>query len=209
MPCARGPAAWSRRCGICASSAAESKNVAALIQYAEVRPLRRRRARRRRASRPPRSRFSILCSSEFARGRSLVRDQIRQPRVDRRPEEAGREAGNGRERDDRRRAAANGSAQKAPKRTRSEPIISPRRESRSTSGPASSPTTTVGRMSAIRRARDPDRRMRALETSIWSATSASQVPRPEPSVARKSERNPELPAEEPGPAAGHMTTHGL
>src|SRR5439155_7907024 len=85
---------------------------------------------------------------------------------------------------------AKGSAQKTPKRTRSAAIIRPRRDSRSTSGAAKIPTSSVGRMSAISSALIHSGEWVRLSTSICSATSASQVPSPEPSVARKSERKP-------------------
>ena len=85
---------------------------------------------------------------------------------------------------------ANGSAQKTPKRTRSDPISKARRERRSTSGAASRPTSNVGRMSAISSALIHNGECVRFSTSIWSATSASHVPNPEPSVARKSERKP-------------------
>ena len=48
--------------------------------------------------------------------------------------------------------STNGSAANTPKRARSEPIISHRRDSRSTSGPSRSPITTIGRNSVIRSA---------------------------------------------------------
>jgi hypothetical protein len=47
---------------------------------------------------------------------------------------------------------ANGSRQKTTSRARSEPIIRPRRERRSTSGPSSRPTRIIGRNSAMRSA---------------------------------------------------------
>ena len=48
--------------------------------------------------------------------------------------------------------STNGSAAKTPKRTRSEPIISHRRDIRSTSGPSRSPIATIGRNSVMRTA---------------------------------------------------------
>src|SRR5436309_6059624 len=84
--------------------------------------------------------------------------------------------------------SANGSAQKTRNRTRSEATISPRREKRSSSGPSKSPTTTAGRNSTIMSAltQGPES-VRSL-TSTTSATVASNVPRLEPRVARKSSR---------------------
>ena len=78
-----------------------------------------------------------------------------------------------------------GSAAKTPKRAMSEPIISQRRESRSTSGPSRSPMTTIGRKSAMRspatHTGDPVRSL------MWSvrATAAMYVPKLDPAVARK------------------------
>src|SRR5215208_129285 len=83
---------------------------------------------------------------------------------------------------------ANGSAQNAPTRTRSETIMRPRRESRSSRGPRSRPIATAGRNSAIITAltHGPES-VRSL-TSTISATVASRVPRLEPRVARNSRR---------------------
>ena len=48
--------------------------------------------------------------------------------------------------------STNGSAANTPQRTTSEPIMSRRRDIRSTSGPSRSPITTIGRNSVIRSA---------------------------------------------------------
>ena len=82
----------------------------------------------------------------------------------------------------------NGSAAKTPKRTRSEPIIRRRRESRSISGPTRIPMTKVGRRSAIRSAATQADDSVLVQTSTSSATRASHVPAPEPRVAKKRRR---------------------
>ena len=82
----------------------------------------------------------------------------------------------------------NGSAAKTPKRIRSALTIRRRREKRSISGPTRMPIAKVGSMSAISSAAiQPDECVRC-QTSTSSATSASQVPAPEPIVARKRRR---------------------
>ena len=58
--------------------------------------------------------------------------------------------------------SVNGSTANTPKRAMSEPIMSHRRESRSTSGPSSSPMTTIGRKSAIRSPATQHRRPREI-----------------------------------------------
>ena len=87
------------------SAAPRRRTCTALTQYARSGP-RRRRARRR-ASGPSVQRQVLDRLEQRVRARQvLVRDEVRQPRVDRRPEEAGREAGDGRERDDLRRRSS-------------------------------------------------------------------------------------------------------
>ena len=81
-----------------------------------------------------------------------------------------------------------GSAAKTPKRTRSALTINRRRESRSISGPTRMPIAKVGSMSAISSAAIQPEECVRLQMSTSSATSASQVPAPEPSVARKRRR---------------------
>ena len=75
-------------------------------------------------------------------------------------------------------------------RTRSETIIRPRRETRSSSGPRKSPTATAGRNSAIIRTLTHEPELVRSLTSTTSATVASSVPKLEPSVARNRRRKP-------------------
>ena len=85
-------------------------------------------------------------------------------------------------------APTNGRAQNTARRTRSAEMISRLRESRSTSGPATSPTITDGTKVTMKRAAthhvDPVR----SKTSRVRAIVAIHVPMPEPSVAKKSSR---------------------
>ena len=85
--------------------------------------------------------------------------------------------------------STNGSAAKTPKRTRSETIMSRRRERRSTSGPRTSPITTIGRKSAMRSpaTHTPE----PVSSLMWSvsAIAAMYVPKPEPAVARNRSPN--------------------
>jgi hypothetical protein len=67
---------------------------------------------------------------------------------------------------------ANGRAQKTAARTRSETISSRRRESRSTSGAASSPIRMIGRKSTIRSALTQVFEPVRSKTSTVSATAA-------------------------------------
>ena len=89
-------------------------------------------------------------SSEFASVEVvLVGDEVRHAGVHGRAEEAGRDPGDGRERDDRRRRCRRTGARRRPRRGRGrQPTISRRRWKRSTSGPSASPITTIGRKSA-------------------------------------------------------------
>ena len=83
-------------------------------------------------------------------------------------------------------ASANRSATKTPTLTRSEPTIRRRRSKRSTRGPNASPMTTAGRKSATSSALTHSGECVRSYTSTVSAITASQVPRPETVVARKS-----------------------
>ncbi len=85
---------------------------------------------------------------------------------------------------------ANGRVKKTPARTRSETIMSPRRETRSSSGPSASPTATAGRNSTISRALTHEPEFVRSLMSTTSATVASSVPRLDPSVDRNSSRKP-------------------
>ena len=99
---------------------------------------RPRRSRRRSAGPRAVVVHSTTWSSAFALAApSLTR--FGRPASTAGPEEAVRDAGDGREEDDERRRAGERERPKTPRRTRSEPIISPRRESQSTSGPSSRP----------------------------------------------------------------------
>ena len=83
----------------------------------------------------------------------------------------------------------NGSAQKTASRTRSEVTTNFLRDMRSTNGPATRPTMTDGTMVTMNRAltHHPESCVRSLMSTV-SAISASHVPMPEPSVAKKSSR---------------------
>ena len=83
-------------------------------------------------------------------------------------------------------SSTNGSATNVPARTRSETIISRRRESRSTSGPSVTPITTIGRKSAIRSAANQRPEPVRSKMSTESARAARYVPTEEPAVAQKS-----------------------
>src|SRR5689334_14510571 len=82
----------------------------------------------------------------------------------------------------------NGSAAKTTRRARSDATISRLRESRSSSGPAASPTTTDGRKLTRKSALTHHGECVRAVTSAVSAIVAIHVPTPEPSVARKSRR---------------------
>ena len=125
------------------------------------------------------------------RARQLrVLDEVRQARVDGRPEEAGREPGDARR---ARRSASHcrrtGARRRRVNRTRSAATITRRRERRSTSGAASRPIAIAGRKSAIRSAATHVPECVRSQTSRLSATNASHVPKPEPNAARKSRRS--------------------
>ena len=83
---------------------------------------------------------------------------------------------------------ANGSTQNTTRRTRSAVTISRLRDSLSTSGPATRPTTIDGRKVTMKRTLthhgDP---VRCVMSAV-SAIVAIHVPTPEPSVAKKSNR---------------------
>ena len=85
-------------------------------------------------------------------------------------------------------APTNGSAQKTARRTRSAVTTSRLRESRSTSGPARSPTITDGTKVTTKSAATHHVEPVRSKTSSVSAIVAIQVPIPEPSVAKKSSR---------------------
>ena len=157
-----------------------------------VRDVRRRRPRRarRRASGAERPGQVVDRLEQRVRAREIVvLDEVRQAR--RRPP-AGRSPSRCRRSPQARRSApalvVNGSAAKTPKRTRSEPIIRRRRESRSISGPTSSPIANIGSRSAIRSAATQAEDSVLVQTSTSRATSASHVPAPEPRVAKNRRR---------------------
>ena len=81
--------------------------------------------------------------------------------------------------------STNGRAAKTPKRTRSEAIMSLRRESRSTSGPSRNPITTIGRKSAMRSAATQTPELVSSQTWSVSAMAARYVPKLDPADARK------------------------
>ena len=81
-----------------------------------------------------------------------------------------------------------GSAQNTARRTRSAATTSRFRESRSTSGPATSPTITDGRKVTMKRALTHHAESVRCSMSTVSAIVAIQVPIPEPRVAKKSSR---------------------
>ena len=119
----------------------------------------------------------------------FVRDEVRHPRIHRRPEEAGGDPGERREDDDRAPGSPRTATRRRPTtRARSDATSRRLREKRSTSGPSSNPITMIGRKSAIRSALthvpDPVR----SKTSTVSASAARYVPAPEPSVASRSRR---------------------
>ena len=87
-------------------------------------------------------------------------------------------------------SSTNGSAAKVPARTRSETIISRRRERRSTSGPSVIPITTIGMKSAIRSAASQRPESVRSRMSTDNARAARYVPTADPAVAQKSSAKP-------------------
>ena len=135
-------------------------------------------------------RFSAAWKSPFASGKLGVGDEVRQPRIDRRAEEAGREARDARERDDHPRSWSRTAAGRTPHSARrSDATISLRREKRSTNEPRSRPITIIGTKSATRSAATHLLECVRSQTSTISAMTASLVPRPDPTADRKSRRN--------------------
>ena len=137
----------------------------------------------------------VIASDAWSRPCALrqlrVLDEVRQPRVDRRPEETGRKPGDRSQHDDlgralRKRERAEDEEADEVRRT----TITRRRERRSMSGPIVRPSTIAGRKSAISSALTQVPEPVRSQTSIVSATNASQVPRPEPKAAKKSRRSP-------------------
>ena len=139
----------SSRAGIPSTSSAEMPKVTAFTQYARSGPDAATIA-------PPTIGpiavvvHSTSWSSAFAVDEPLLRHEVRQPGEHGRAEERVPDPGERGEEDDHRRGARERAARRTrASRPRSEPIISPLRESRSTSGPASRPRKTAGRMFAI------------------------------------------------------------
>ena len=145
-------------------------------------------------------RFSTVCRSEFACGRSLLLDEVRQARVGGGPEEAGREAGDDRERDDRPALSRTAAATKTPRRTRSATIISP---------PPREPVDERAEQQADRdrrqevgdqqRADPAPRAGPVVDVDRRARSSASQ--RPEPGAERREEEAPEARVRRSSPAA--------
>src|SRR5918995_1712666 len=192
-----------------ASSAAETRNVAALIQYAASGPTPV-------TSKPPaigptaQATFSSVWRIEFAPARSWSGTRLGRPSYTA-----------GRKKPVAKPATAasatiwpalvvNGSTAKTTTRARSDAIISRLRGRRSTSELAAMPIRIAGRKSAMKSALTQVAESVRSNTSMVSATKASQVPRPEASVARASSvRAGRRPACGPVSGAGAAQTRQL
>ena len=178
---------WRRRAGMRATRTAENEERHGVDPVRRIRAGRREdHARDHRADDPG----EVLdADQQRVRLRQivLVGDEVRQARIHGRAEEAGRDPGHGRERDERRRRVHERERAEDAARTRSAATISRRRWKRSTSGPSTSPITTIGKKSATRRAatQRPGARQ-GEDVRAVSATAARYVPNAEPALARKS-----------------------
>ena len=92
----------------------------------------------------------------------FLRDEVRDRGVRRRQEEPGRDAGDRGERDETADPSTKGSAANTPKRTRSDAIMSRRRDRRSTSGPSRKPDDDDRQEVRDQESSDPDAGLRQV-----------------------------------------------
>ena len=143
----------------------------------------------------------------MARSRSDSRTRFGQPGPDRRPEEAGRDAVDGGERDDRGRAVderQRGERRRRGRGRRRSSAGAARAGRRAARASARSRRPGGSRRSGARRASVPTRC--ASKTSTDSASAARYVPTADAAVARKSSPIRTVPAEE-GEASGRLVGH--
>ena len=174
--------------------------------------VRGRRARRRRqnaaeeSARSAQLRFSTVWSSAFASGSCRVGHEVRNARVDGRPEEAGREARDGASATIVAALGANGSATKTPtgpgrRRSSARAARAGRAAAR-----AGSPTTTVGRNSTMSTA--PTQSGRSSSGPGRRSQRDGGDQRPDARAERREEEVPE-PREPERRRAGRSEPHGL